>query len=246
VIFLIFFFLFFLLLFSVMASSFAVQGDFQASTMAENHQHFNSNGLPNSLIDQHQNTFKDSLPNNPSIDPSNPLFLNSGENPALLLVELPLTGENYNTWSRSMLVSLSAKNKIGFVDGSICKPPEHDDLVLAWTRSNDIVVSWILHAVSSDIRSSIIYITSSKIMWEDLKDRYSQRNEPRIFQLQKSIAETFQENSNVSQYFTHLKTLLEDLNNYRPMSICNCCNCGRVKSILGLHSQERVYQLLMG
>ena len=97
-----------------------------------------------------------------------------------------------------MLVSLSAKNKIGFVGGSICKPPEHDDLVLAWTRCNDMVVTWILHAVSSDIRSSIIYITSSKIMWEDLKDRYSQRNGPRIFQLQKSIAATFQENSNVS------------------------------------------------
>jgi hypothetical protein len=44
-----------------MASSSAVQGDFQASTMAENHQHFNSNGLPNSLTDQHQNTFKDSI-----------------------------------------------------------------------------------------------------------------------------------------------------------------------------------------
>jgi hypothetical protein len=52
-----------------MASSSAVQGDFQASTMAENHQHFSSNGLPNSLIDQHQNTFKDSFPNSLSIDP---------------------------------------------------------------------------------------------------------------------------------------------------------------------------------
>ena len=30
------------------------------------------------------------------------------------------------------------------------------------------------------------------------------------------------------------------------MSICNCCNCGRVKSILELHSQERVDQFLMG
>jgi hypothetical protein len=72
-----------------------------------------------------------------------------------------------------MLVSLSAKNKIGFVDGLIYKPPEDDDLFLAWTWSNDMVVSWILHAVSSDIKSSIIYVTFSKIMREDLKHRYS-------------------------------------------------------------------------
>jgi hypothetical protein len=83
-----------------MASSSIVQGDIQASTMAKNHQHFSpSNDLPNHLTDQHQNTFKDSLPNNRSIDPSNPHFINSGENP----VGSPLTGENYNTWSRSML-----------------------------------------------------------------------------------------------------------------------------------------------
>jgi hypothetical protein len=74
-----------------MASSSAVYGDFQASTMAENHQHISSNGLPNSLTDQHQNTFKDSFSNNRSIDPSNPLFLNSGENPTLILVGSPLT-----------------------------------------------------------------------------------------------------------------------------------------------------------
>jgi hypothetical protein len=115
-----------------MASSSAVQGDFQASTKVENLQHFSSsNGLPNPLTNQHQNTFKDSLPNNRLIDPSNPLFLNNGENLALLLVGSPLIGENYNTWSRFMLLSLSAKNKIGFVGGSICKPPEHDDLFLA-------------------------------------------------------------------------------------------------------------------
>jgi hypothetical protein len=30
------------------------------------------------------------------------------------------------------------------------------------------------------------------------------------------------------------------------MSVCNCCNCGRVKSVLELHSQEKVYQFLMG
>lgn len=40
--------------------------------------------------------------------------------------------------------------------------------------------------------------------------------------------------------------MLEELNNYKPMSICNWCNCGRLKSILELHSQERVFQFLIG
>ena len=33
-----------------------------------------------------------------------------------------LTEENYNTKSRAILISLDAKTKLGFIDGSIAKP----------------------------------------------------------------------------------------------------------------------------
>jgi hypothetical protein len=36
---------------------------------------------------------------NQSIDPSSPLFLNNGENPAINLVGDQLNQVNYNTWS---------------------------------------------------------------------------------------------------------------------------------------------------
>ena len=34
----------------------------------------------------------------------------------------PLNGDNYNTWYRSMRMALRAKNKLGFVDGTILAP----------------------------------------------------------------------------------------------------------------------------
>jgi hypothetical protein len=98
---------------------------------------------------------------NQSIEPSNPLFLSNGENPTINLVGDQLNEVNYNTWSRSMLVSLNAKNKLCFVDGSMPKPYVNVNLFQAWTRCNDMVVSWILHSVSKDIASTIIYIKSS-------------------------------------------------------------------------------------
>jgi hypothetical protein len=77
-------------------------------------------------------------------------------------------------------------------------------------------------------------------------DRYTQKNGPRVCQLQKAISVVAQENSSISCYFTKIKTLCEELNNYIPISICSCCHCGRMKSILELYSQERVLQFLMG
>jgi predicted YcjX-like family ATPase len=50
---------------------------------------------------------------------SNTYYLHNGDNPGLLLVPQPLTGDNYNTWSRSMTMALFAKNKLQFTDGTL-------------------------------------------------------------------------------------------------------------------------------
>lgn len=36
-----------------------------------------------------------------------------------LLVSQPLTRDNYVSWSRAMVIALSVKNKLGFIDGTI-------------------------------------------------------------------------------------------------------------------------------
>ena len=60
-------------------------------------------------------------------NPSSLYFLTSSDNPGMSLIVVRLTEENYNTWSRVVLISLDAKTKIGFIDGSIPKPqsPDH-------------------------------------------------------------------------------------------------------------------------
>ena len=80
----------------------------------------------------------------------NPYALQSSDTPGLVLVSNPLTGENYNSWSRSMKFALSARNTFAFVGvgGSFPKPNGADPLLLAsWERNNDIVVSWLLNSI---------------------------------------------------------------------------------------------------
>ena len=67
------------------------------------------------------NTSSSSSVQDPALveDISNPLFLHHAENPGAMLVSEPLIGENYHAWIRSMKKALVAKNKFGFVNGSI-------------------------------------------------------------------------------------------------------------------------------
>ena len=51
---------------------------------------------------------------------SDPLFLHPGENPRVVLTSQPLIGgQNYPAWARSVRKSIIAKNKLGFIDGSL-------------------------------------------------------------------------------------------------------------------------------
>ena len=52
-------------------------------------------------------------------------LVHPSDNPTGVFVSPLLIGDNYGTWVRAMTIALRAKNKLGFVDGTISKP--HDD-----------------------------------------------------------------------------------------------------------------------
>jgi len=88
-----------------------------------------------------------------------------------------------------MTISLNAKNKLGFIDGTIQMPSaksQLDDHAL-WKRCNDMILSWILNSITPELASSVIYSTTTQEVWEDLRNRFSQSNAPRIFQIERDI-----------------------------------------------------------
>ncbi|KAG8377807.1 hypothetical protein BUALT_Bualt08G0072000 [Buddleja alternifolia] len=48
--------------------------------------------------------------------------LHHSDHPGMVLVSKPLEGDNYSTWRRAMVISLNAKSKLGFVDGTLKAP----------------------------------------------------------------------------------------------------------------------------
>lgn len=52
-----------------------------------------------------------------TIDINHPYYLSSSDHPGLALFTEVLTEQNYHHWSRSVRIALSAKLKLGFIDG---------------------------------------------------------------------------------------------------------------------------------
>ncbi|XP_068652605.1 uncharacterized protein [Aristolochia californica] len=146
-----------------------------------------------------------------------------------------------------MLIALSVKNKVGFVDGSILEPPSADLILLnSWTRNNNMVISWILNSVSKELSASVIFAASAREIWLDLRDRFQQRNGPCIFQLKRELMNLRQDKDSVSTYFTKLKTIWEELRNYHPHCFCGKCSCGGVTNLNDHHHMEYIMSFLMG
>ena len=121
-------------------------------------------------------------------------------------------------------------------------------LVQAWTKCNNMVVSWILNCVSPKILASVVYKNTALEIWNDLKNRFSQKNGLILFQLQKDLATIYQGDLFITNHFTQLNVMWDEIENYRALPCCTCgsCTCSINEKLTQFQLQDLVMQFLMG
>ncbi|XP_024031879.1 uncharacterized protein LOC112094638 [Morus notabilis] len=202
------------------------------------------------MTDTRQTSTEKSLSKHPNtsnvtstMDSSSPYFVHHSDQPGHVLVPTKLNGSNYPSWSKSMIHALTAKNKIGFINGSI-EPPsetEHSTEYALWNQCNNMILSWFTHLVEPNLTKGVIHAKMARQVWEDFKDQFSQKNAPAIYQIQKSLASLSQCMMAVSAYFTKLKSLWDELDTYRSIPACNL-----MKAHIEQREEDRMMQFLMG
>lgn len=178
-----------------------------------------------------------------TVDSSDPLFLHASDHPSMILVPKVLDGTNYAMWKRSMLVSLSAKNKLGFIKGTIHTPDEDDPKHSLWQRCNDMVLSWILNSLNQELANSVLYLETPSEIWTDLQERFSQGDFSHHYQTQQFIVELKQNQDSIFSYYTKIKMLWDELTTCSPSITCTC---GGQKDLKEKEEKIRLGQFLMG
>ncbi|CAL1360354.1 unnamed protein product [Linum trigynum] len=183
---------------------------------------------------------------------ADPYFLHASEQPGVLLVGEKLTPTNYNDWSKAMYNALGAKNKLGFIDGTILAPTTNTDpLHWFWTRNNIMVLSWIQQAVEPGIRKTLMSLKIASEAWQSLKARYGQRDIVRVAELIESLSSLQQGNQTLNEYYGHFIAIQDELDGYQPIESCACTptshqTCLALKLVLHYKETNYVIQFLRG
>ncbi|KAF7838388.1 TORTIFOLIA1-like protein 3 [Senna tora] len=163
----------------------------------------------------------------------NMYHLHSSDHPGMPLVSTILDGKNYWAWSISIMTALEAKDKIGFVDGSITPPTDPGEFK-KWKMADSMVKTWMANSISKEISDMFVFCRSSKALWDVLADRYTS-----------SIS---QGSDSVTTYFNKINRCWDELSRLTPVPACTCgkCVCDLEKRVADLDELIKLMQFLMG
>ncbi|KAL9663398.1 hypothetical protein QQ045_018784 [Rhodiola kirilowii] len=135
---------------------------------------------------------------------NDPYFVNNNDVHSKLLVSEILIGrQNFVPWRKAMEITLSARDKLEFVEGEHPIPSD-PQLKVRCKCCNNVIMIWILNLVSKNVVGQILHSENGVIARRSLNMKYRGLNASRKFCLQQEIANLMQEDMDVSTY--HEKT----------------------------------------
>ena len=105
-----------------------------------------------------------------------------------------------------------------------------------------------MNTIEPSLRSTVSYTENAATQWQDIKERFSVANGPRIQQLKAELADCKQKGLSIVAYYGKLKLLWDELMDYDQFPLCSCsgCKCDIGSKIAKKREEERVHQFLMG
>ncbi|XP_048502343.1 uncharacterized protein LOC125498304 [Beta vulgaris subsp. vulgaris] len=131
-----------------------------------------------------------------------------------------------------MEIGLASKRKLGFVTGVVRRDEKDAVKGEAWDTCNNMIISWILGSI-----------------WMQLEKRFSLTNGSRKYKLNKELYEAKQQGKQVSEYYTMMKCLweeLDSLNTLPPITTVTAEITSFVEALTQQQDEHKLFQFLNG
>ncbi|XP_058184500.1 uncharacterized protein LOC131301980 [Rhododendron vialii] len=156
-----------------------------------------------------------------------------------------LDGTNYVEWSLNARNKIRGRKRWGYILGTKAAPSnKKSEEYEEWEDENCLVKSWLLDAMTKDIRSLFLRLSTAKEIWEAVKNTYSvDQDASKVYQLHCEVFSVRQNGGSVISYFGKLQKIWQELDDI-DACIMECAN--DIAIYTTKVNSERVYKFLAG
>ncbi|XP_074374577.1 uncharacterized protein LOC141714986 [Apium graveolens] len=108
----------------------------------------------------------------------------------------------------------------------------------------------LLNSIMPEIRSSVVYLTTAKDIWDDLAIIFAESNLPRVFQLKKDLMSLSQGSISITAYFTKFRSLIDKMDDFPPVPRCiylsTSCQYAFLTKLDEYEQVHKLSQFIMG
>lgn len=139
---------------------------------------------------------------------------NHSENSHLttLITSHKLTEKNYLQWSQSMMMFISGRGRDDFLTGVAVQPKTDDPAYKAWRTENNLVMSWLINSMTTNIGENFLLYHTAKEIWDAARDTFSSNeNTIELFHIESTLQDLRQGEQSVTVYYTNLTRYWQQL-----------------------------------
>ena len=123
-----------------------------------------------------------------------------------------LNGQNYLQWSQSMMMFISGRSKDEYLTENISKPDSTSAEYKTWRAENNMVMSWLINSMTTEIGENFLLYTTAKDIWDAARETFSSsENTAELFQVESTLQDLCQGENSVTIYYTTLTRYWQQL-----------------------------------
>ena len=174
----------------------------------------------------------------------NTMNSNGSDNSTFQFTVEKLNGKNFLEWAQSIKLVIDGKGKLGYLTGETKRPSSTDASLQKWKSENSMVTAWLVNSMKPSIGKTYMFLPSAKEVWDAVRETYSDvENSSQIFEIKTRLWQMKQEEREVTDYYTEMKSLWQELDlSYEEEWECSGDSVRYRKRL----ENERVFEFLAG
>lgn len=139
---------------------------------------------------------------------------------------------------------ICGKGKEDYLSDKSSVPAITDQKYKIWKAENNMVMSWLINSMTTEIGENFLLYSTAREIWEAVRETYSDsENTSELFEIEGKLHELRQGDMQVTQYFTQLSRLWQQLHMFKNRKWDCTSDSLTYKKIV---ETKRVFKFLLG